>query len=151
MWQCAMNCIMWNFIKWNCWLLFLLFMYLCVFTCICFFFSLNEFTDVLSQINCVSLILSTLSKQHFRPVHRKWISPKITEKSAVLHINIQQTQVWTSTYPIFPKKLFRIPQKLLFHMKVLKLNVIRPLECFFLPFSLSFFLKNKIISCLILQ
>lgn len=54
--------------------------------------------------------------------------------------------------PYFPNKLFRIPQKMLFHMKLLKLNVIRPLECFFLSVALFFF-KNNIrpISCLILQ
>lgn len=136
MWQCAMNCIMWTFINRNCWLLFLLFMYLCVFTCICF--SLNEFTDVLAQMNCVSSILSTLNKQHFRPIHSKWINPQIIENQLHFILMYNKHKFEQALIPYFPNKQLRIPQKLLFHMNLLKLNVIRPLECFFLPVALFF-------------
>lgn len=90
------------------------------------FFPLNEFTDVLSQINCVSSILSTLNKQHFRPIYPKLINTKMIENQLYFILMYNKPNFEQALMPYFPNKQLRIPQKLLFHMKVL--NVIRPLE-----------------------
>lgn len=96
------------------------------------FFPLNEFTDVLSQMNCV---LSTLNKQHFRPIYPKLINPKKIENQLYFILMYNKHKFEQALIPYFPNKQLRKPQKLIFHMKVLKLNIIRPLESLSLSFS----------------